>query len=249
MKKANLKQKTNPFLLVILLAVLFFSSCQDDDLRIVPSTKITTIEAPVSGFSKLAVSSPFTVYVTFSETEESVLVESNENLHQAIDVKTNGDELQISILKNTQISGEAVLNVYIKTKSLDRIQAMGASAVLLQNTLARNTLELNLEGACILQGQLEVGELDANIIGASILDLSGSSNQFNVRAEGASSMTGFVFETDILNAYVYGASNMNLTVNQKLSVTASGASMVVYKGNGIIENQKLSDTSKIVHVD
>ncbi len=247
--KEILTQKSKSLIFLTIISTLLFTACQDDDLYIVPSSRITTVAVPVSGFKKLQVSNAFKVHVTFSETEESVLVESNENIHPVIDIRQQGDNLYIGLYKNTKISGNAVLNVYIKTKYLDRIQAMGASIVELQNKLLNDDLEVNLEGACILKGQLEVDEIDANVIGASILDLTGYSNHFNLRAEGASIMTGFGFETQNLNAFVYGASNITLTVSEKLNVTASGASMVIYKGNGTIEYQKLSDTSKIVHLD
>lgn len=249
MKKSNLKQKTNPVYIILLSAILFFTACQDDDLHIIPSSQITTAEIPVSEFSGIQVSDAFKIIVTFSETEESVMLEANANLHQQINIQNTGENLRIGLYKNTSISGKAVMNVYIKTKSLNLIQAMGASIVELQNPLVGQALELSLEGACIVKGQLEVEEINANIIGASILDLTGNSKQFSVRAEGASIMTGFAYKTDNLNAYIYGASNVSLTVNQEINVTASGASMLIYKGNGTIKHQKLSDTSKVVHLN
>lgn len=241
--------QTKTILLAILTLGIFFTSCQDDDLYVVPSTKITTIEVPVSNLKKLSVSDRFKVFVTFSETEESVMVESNDNIHPLIDIYAEADDLRIGLYKNTKISGTPVLNVYIKTASLDRLRAMGASYIEFQNPLLNNALEVDLEGACMFVGQLEVDELVADILGASEMNISGNSNQFNITAEGASMMTGFNFVTNNLTANVYGASNISLTVNQKLNVTASGASIVYYKGNGIIESQKLSDTSKIVNMN
>ena len=247
--KKLLTQKSKTLLILVLISTLLFSACQDDDMHIIPSSRITTVEVPVSGFSKLNVSDAFTAFVTFSETEESVIIESNENIHSSINVKNQDDRLQVGLYKNTKISGKAVLNVYIKTKSLEQIVALGASMVELENTLLREDLEIDLEGACTFKGNIEVEQLHANAMGASALDLSGSSDQFNIRAEGASTMTGFGFETKNLNAVAYGASNINLSVSEKLNVTASGASMVIYKGSGTIEYQKLSDTSKIIHMD
>lgn len=241
--------KTKTILFAILTLGIFFTSCQDDDLHVVPSDKVTTIEVPVSVFNKLNASDIFKIYVTFSETEESVMVESNDNIHPLIDIYAEGDELNIGFYKNTNISGTPVLNVYIKTASLDRIRAMGATYIEFQNPLLSSTVEVDLEGACMFVGQLEIDELDANIEGASEMNISGSSKTFGIKAEGASMMTGFNFVTNNLTANIYGASNISLTVNQTLNVTASGASNVYYKGNGIIESQKLSDASKIVNMN
>ncbi|HSH19449.1 MAG TPA: DUF2807 domain-containing protein, partial [Draconibacterium sp.] len=65
----------------------------------------------------------------------------------------------------------------------------------------------------------------------------------------ASEMTGFDFACNNLKANLSGGSNISLTINQKLDVTASGASNVYYKGSGVIEKQNLKDASKIVKVD
>ncbi len=62
-------------------------------------------------------------------------------------------------------------------------------------------------------------------------------------------MRDFNFNTDNLDAYLYGASEVSVTVNQKLDVTASGASNVYYKGSGVVEHQNLSDSSKIEKMD
>lgn len=241
--------KTKVILLAILSLAFVFTSCDDDDVNIVPSDNVTTVEVSVSDFDKLSVSDIFKVYVTFSETEESVHVESNDNIHSVIDIYTQGNDLNIGLDENTKISGIPVLNAYIKTASLDRIRAMGASYIEFQNPLLGNTFKVDLEGACMFVGELEVDELVADILGASEMNISGNSEQFDIRAEGASMMTGFNFAANKLTANIYGASNISLTVNQELNVTASGASNVFYIGDGLIEYQKLSDTSKIVKVD
>lgn len=241
--------KTKVIFLAILSLAFVFTACDDDDVNIVPSGNVTTIEASISDFNKLSVSDMFKVYVTFSETEESVHVESNENMHSVIDIYTTENELNIGLYNNTTISGTPVLNVYIKTVSLDRIRGLGASYIEFENPLVGNTLEVDLEGACMFVGELEVDELVVDILGASEMNLLGNSERFDIRAEGASMMTGFHFATNNLTANLYGASNISLTVNQKLNVTASGASNVYYKGDGLIENQNLSDTSKIMKMD
>jgi hypothetical protein len=241
--------KTKTIFLAILSLGLFFTSCDDDDFNIIPSDKITTEEISVSNFNKLDVSSPFQVQITFSETEESVVVEANENLHQEIDVNVKDDKLYISLHDNTTISGTPVLNVYIKTSTLNKVAAEGASIIEFQNPLNTNIFEIEMEGACTFTGQLHVDEFYSQLIGASKMNISGNTDTFDINAEGASGMKDFDFACDNLNADLYGASNISLTVNQTLDVSASGASNVYYKGSGIIESQNLSDTSKIVKMN
>lgn len=241
--------KTKTILVAILSLGILFTSCLDDDLHIVPSNNITSKTLSVSGFNKLDISDPFIVQVTFSETEESVVVESNDNIHQLIEINQQGETLNIGLYKNSNISGVPVLNVYIKTSSIENIKAEGATKVEFQNQLVASYFEMEFNGASTFQGSLNVDELISKLYGASTMNISGISNSFEIRAEGASKMMDFNFETNSLNANLNGASDISLTVNEKLNVKASGASNVYYKGNGVIESMDLSGASNIVKMD
>jgi len=241
--------KTKVILLAILGLGFIFTSCEKDDFNVVPSAKVTTTSFSASNISQLDVSDVFNVYVSFSATEESVQVEANENLHSLIEMSQSGNKLIIGLQKNTSISGAPVLNVYIKTATLSTVKAEGAASVEFENLLKASKLDLEITGAAKVSGNIEVNDLVANLLGASILNVYGNSDSFDIDAEGASEMTGFDFVTKNLKASLSGGSNISLTINQKLDVTASGASNVYYKGSGAIEKQNLKDASKIVKMD
>lgn len=240
--------RTKVFLLAILSFSLIFTSC-NDDLSVVPSSKVTTTNFPASGVSQLDVSDVFNVYVSFSATEESVQVEANENLHSLIEMSQSGNKLIVGLQKNTSISGAPVLNVYIKTATLSSVKAEGASSVEFENLLETTRFDVEITGASKVSGSIKVDKLVANLTGASLLDVSGESNSFDIDASGASEMSDFDFVSNSLTANLSGASDIMLTVNEKLNVTATGASNVYYKGNGIIESQNLSDASKIINMN
>ncbi len=242
--------KTKVILLAILSLGTIFTSCVKDDFDVVPSTKVTTIDFPASGISQLDVSNVFNVYVSFSETEESVQVEASANIHSLVEMSQSGNKLIVGLHKNTTFTGGApVLNVYIKTATLSKVKATGTAFVEFENLLERSQLDLEITGAAEVSGSIEVDDLVAKLLGASILDISGNSNSFDIDASGASQMTGFDFATNTLKTDLTGASNISLVVNQKLDVKASGASNVRYKGSGVINNQDLKDASQIIKMD
>ena len=241
--------KTNVILIVIMSLGVLFTSCEKNDINVSPSGDVTTSNISVLKFNNLNVQDIFKVYVNFSETEESVQIEANSNIHQLVEIDQTGESLNIKLKRNTRISGIPVLNVYIKTKSLEKVKAEGAALVVFQNSLNGNILELELTGASNFIGSISVDELYSDIYGASNMDVTGSSNSIEINAEGACSMTGFEFETNQLKANINGASNVSLTVNQSLNVTASGGSKVYYKGDGVIVNQKVKDSSGIIKLN
>lgn len=240
--------KTKSFLAAILVLGVLFTSCEKD-FNVTPSNKVTSSTLNVAGINSIDISSLFHVYVNFSETEESVVIEANENLHSLIRFRQDGDRLDVSLAKNSQITGDPVLNLYVTTASLEEIIAEGAVKVEFVNQLVKSHFEIDLSGASHLKGSFETGILLATIEGASKLEIDGSSSTFQIDAEGASEMSGFSFTTDHLNANLDGGCEVALTVQQKLDVVARGASNVYYKGNGVIENQNLKDASKIIKVN
>ncbi len=245
--KKNKHMKTKTLIMGFLSVCMLFTSCENDELAINPSSNITTESFTASNITELDVESVFKVYITFSDTEESVTVEANENLHDIIDIVQDGSRLNIALERNSNIRGEVVLNVYIKTQYIDKISADGASSVAFENILAGNNLNLRISGASQFTGSLEVDELHANLYGASQINLTGSSNSFNIVASGASRMTGFGFETNTLTTDLEGASMVSITVNESMDITAREASMVNYKGDAEITKQQLTDASVIVN--
>ncbi len=241
--------KTNVFLVAILVLGVLFTSCQKEEFNVIPSNRVTSSNLEVTGINSIDVSSLFHVYVSFSETEEAAFIEANENLHSLIRVRQDGDRLVVDLENNSRISGDPVLNLYVKTASLKKVIAEGAVTVEFANQLVNDQFEVELTGASQLKGSVETGTFAANIEGASKLDMDGFANSFLIDATGASEMSGFGFITDRLEANLDGGCEVALTVQQNLNVDARGASKVYYKGTGVVERQNLKDASEIVKID
>jgi hypothetical protein len=240
--------KTIKFLSAILVASIFFTSCEKDEFDVVPSGRVVTQTVPATDINYLDVSSLFNVYVTFSGTEESVIIESNENLQSLIDVEHSNGRLIVE-LEDARIIGDPVLNVFITTKSIEKIVGEGAVTFKFENQLDNSHIEIELTGASKLSGNINTDVISAKIEGASKLDLTGFANNSSITAYGASDMTGFNFVTNKLNTKLEGGCSVSLTVQQSLKVDARGASKVYYKGTGVVESQKLNDASEIIKVN
>jgi len=232
-------------ILVVLFAVgILFTSCKKND-DVTPSNTVTTVNKTITGYSQLNVSDPFKVYVTFSDTEESIQIEANQNLQQYITCEKKNNQLVIGIDDNIDIKGTSTLNVYITTKQLDAFYAAGATTIQLQNELNGGNVSVELTGACTLNGTMFVNDLNIDITGASNLNISGTSASVDLDATGASNLKDYGFETNNFTCDLEGGCNVNLTVQQSLNVKANGASNVYYKGNGTVSSQNLSGGSTI----
>lgn len=240
--------KTKSILAVLFAVGVLFTSCKKND-DVTPSNNVTTVNKTITGYSQLNVSDPFKVYVTFSDTEESIQIEANQNLQQYITCEKKNNELVIYLDDNIDIKGASTLIVYITTKQLDAFSAAGATTIQLQNELNGGNVTVELTGACSFSGTMNIDKLNASITGSSNLILTGSSNSIELDATGASDFTDFGFETNNLTCDLDGGCDVSVTVEQTLSVKATGASNVYYKGNGVVSSQNLNGGSTIQKIN
>lgn len=237
--------KTKIITATIVLSGIFLNAC-DNVKDVIPSNNVITQEYTYSGYENIETESAFTVYVDFSDTEESIVIESNENLFEYIEVSKSSNNLKIGFRDNISIKGSATLNAYITTKNINGYSASGASKFIVEDDVVSDNVTVFLSGASQFAGELYVENLDVDMSGASTMNLEGESASFNVTASGASNVGDFDFSTEYLNVNFSGACTASLTVTDKMDVSASGASIVRYKGTAVINSQNLSGGSQII---
>lgn len=95
--------------------------------------------------------------------------------------------------------------------------------------------DLALSGASLAQLDVEVTELNFSLSGASQLRLAGKGETLHGTITGASLLSAFNYPSAQAKLIVSGASNAKVSVAQKLDVNASGASLILYRGNPQLE--------------
>ena len=241
--------KTKVFAIILASVNLFLYSCDINETQVIPDSKVTILQATFSDYEMIDASTAFSVYLTFSDTEESIEIEANDNLHKHIVVEKVGGVLKIGLEPNINVRGSATLNAYVTTKHISGYMASGASRFLVQSLIDFDEVSIYLSGASTFSGELEVNKLYADLSGASALNMDGTTNIFDLEASGASVMRDYGFETKSLNADLSGASNIYVTVDEDIDVEASGASILHYKGSAVIKNQDISGASMVKKMD
>tara|TARA_R110002072_G_scaffold63882_10_gene158576 strand:- start:743 stop:1459 length:717 start_codon:yes stop_codon:yes gene_type:complete len=234
----------NKLILTICSLSIFLSSCSRN--RVEPSATLSSKAHSISSFSKIDVSNAFEVFIRFSDTDEKLLIEANDNLHDYIVVNQRGTELEIRLKRNTSISGKSRLRAYITTTDLSVIEASGASAIYFENDFIATSLDLDLSGASSFNGNLFLDNLEIEGSGSSDFEIQGESKNLNFDLSGASSIEDYGFSiSEQIRAELSGASSSKLRVDGNMYIDASGASTFYYKGNGNIKSQDLSGSSSI----
>ena len=234
-------------MLVGLSALL--SACEKDN-TIKPSANVSTQERTIEDYSGIEISTAFTVDVTFSSTEEKIVIEANDNIHAYIDVIKSGNNLVIKLKDNINIQGNSTLKAHITTgNTLEQIFVAEASLVTLNNQLEATDVTVSLAGASILNGRIAAQSITVFADEASNVTLEGTADTFTVNASGASLVGSFDMITQYADLHLSGASNASVTANGTIDLTASGASVLTYKGSATVNRLDLSGASQIINAN
>ncbi|MFT3679737.1 MAG: head GIN domain-containing protein [Ferruginibacter sp.] len=199
-----------------------------------------------SSFTAIKVSGSIDLYLSQYETE-SVAVSASEEKYRD-NIKT---EVENGVLK-IYYDGDKIFNwknkklkAYVSFKNLEKLNASGASDVLVSGTITVPSLFIDCSGASDFKGAVKVNDLKIELSGASDAKISGTASNVKVHSSGASDVKGYELVTDYCDAEASGASDINITVNKEINVHASGASDIFFKGEGVIKDIHSSGASTV----
>lgn len=133
--------------------------------------------------------------------------------------------------------------ITIVMPELNSINFSGAvNARVYDFTAAR--LDVTLSGASLAQLDMNATEVYANVSGASQFRLTGEGQKIDGVISGASLMNTFDFPAREGRLIVSGASTARVTLSDQLRGDASGASVVLYRGNPAVD-MKVSGSSVV----
>ena len=231
------------FLLFIVFATAYSAKAQNE-LVIDANAEVRTVSG---SFNAIKVSGGIDLYLSQSNDEAIAVSASEDRFKQSIKttvdngvlkIRYDGDKLW-AMIKNKK------LKVYVSFKNLDRLDASGASDVVVAGIIAGNKLDLHLSGASDFKGAVKVNDLQLDLSGASDVKISGTAITVHIASSGASDVKGDDLKTEVCSANASGASDINIAVNKELNVHASGASKILYSGDALIKEMHSSGASKI----
>lgn len=198
-------------------------------------------------FHGISLSSAFDVYLTQGNTEAVAVSASDSKYIDRITVEVKAGILHIGYDSKGigWNSGNKKLKAYISFKDIDRLRISGACDVFISGTLKADNLSIDQSGASDLKGKLDVNKLTVELSGASDITVSGTATQLSVEVSGASGFKGYDLITEVCDAKASGASDIKITVNKEISASATGASDVNYRGNGMMKDVRSSGSSSV----
>lgn len=197
-------------------------------------------------FNAIKVSGSIDIYLSQSDEEAIAISASEEKFKAGIKTVVENNTLKIYFdgdktwsLKNKKMIA------YVSFKGLQRIEASGASDIIVAGSIDVPSLQMDLSGASDFKGAVSVTSLILNLSGASDIRISGKATTLFIESSGASDVKGYELSADMCTAKASGASDINITVNNELNAHASGASNIYYRGSGVIKEIHSNGSSNV----
>ncbi|WP_439880872.1 head GIN domain-containing protein [Pontibacter sp. MBLB2868] len=188
----------------------------------------------VSGFKGIDVSGGFTVEITQGNTE-SVRIEAEENLLD--NIKTQVRDGVLHIYNDHGVTTSKGMKAYITIKELNKVDISGGVKVLGRSTFKTNTMNLDMSGGSKVTLAIDARQVRADMSGASKVELSGKADELTMEMSGASNVDASELEAKNVKVGASGASKVKVYAKESLSIAASGASAVYYKGTPSITSE------------
>ena len=201
-------------------------------------------------FNAITVSGGIDIYLSQSDNEAIAVSASEDRYIDGIKTIIENNTLKIYYEGDKGWNRKNKnLRAYVSFKELEKLEASGASDIVVSDGIKVSSLLLKLSGASDFKGDVTVSTLKLELSGASDVVVSGTATVVNIESSGASDVKGYDLKADVCTAKVSGASDVTITVNKELNAHASGASGIYYKGQAVTKNVESSGASTISRKD
>ena len=217
-------------IIVTSILSLFMFSCNFDfNIGVQGNGNVITEERSIEGtFDQIEVSRGLDVYLTQGETT-SLSVQADENLHEIIITKVEGNILKIYADEN--ISYSEAQKVMVSFKNVTKISAASGSDVYGTNTITEEDLELDTSSGSDLELEVKVSSLNCGASSGSDLKVSGSADTLMARASSGSDINARNLTTQTTNAKASSGADIKVNVTKELTAKTSSGGDISYTGN------------------
>ncbi len=194
------------------------------------SGNVVTEEREVSGFDSVALSAFGEVIISQGD-DESLTVETDDNLMPYIQTEVRNGTLELGLARNTVPVPSRSLVFRVSVKELTALDSSGAGRFELDE-LDTDRLKVNLSGA----GDIKINSLNATdlaitVSGAGNVEVAGAVETQEITLSGLGNYAAPELESQAATVRISGAGGTSIWVQDSLDVVISGAGNVDYFGS------------------
>lgn len=237
-------------LVILSLAVLFaLPSCYIDGWNqgISGNGKVVEDVRDLDGFTGVKVSSGIDVYLSQGNSFE-VIVEADENLQEVILTEVEGKMLVVKT-ERVNIRNAKSKKVHVTLPELSALKISSAGDLVGQTPFSCEDLRISVSSAGDLSIEVEASQIDLDISSSGDANFAGSADEFNVSLSSAGDLNAFDLIAARVDVDVSSAGDARVHATEEISMSASSAGNIYYKGDARVMHSHSSSAGNISHRD
>jgi hypothetical protein len=212
----------------ILAAIsLLLSSCWFLGPSVKGNGNVTEEIRQVKEFDQIEVSRGMNVYITQGSPAKVVVIADN-NLHEVIETKVEGEVLKVYVNENIRWAKEK--KVMVTVEKLSRVETTSGSNSYSQNQIMSDDLELSAGSGANLHMEVNAKNLKADCSAGANIHLSGLAKEAELEASSGANLKGQELKADNCKMRASSGANVYATVTGRLEAKASSGGNVNYYG-------------------
>jgi putative autotransporter adhesin-like protein len=240
-------QKIMKRVVFTILSIMLFSAA-----AIKVSAQESSVQTrQVSGFSAIASSGPFNVYIKLDGTE-SVKVDADSNIINDIETVVEGNTLKIKFKDSDHQRYEHNVHkaeVYVSAKSLNALVNSGSGSTNVDGVISADNFKVVLSGSGSIKTSVKSGDLNATISGSGSIKLNGSTGDARIVISGSGQVEAKDLKTESANVVITGSGNVYVIAEKSVSAHITGSGNVEYSGNASVVNSRYTGSGRVNKVD
>jgi len=232
-----------------LILALSISSCYIDGWGTGISGNGNVVEESrdVTGFTAVEVSTGIDVFLT-QGNEFDVVVEADENLQEVILTELKGDRLVIRT-DHVNIRSAKSKKVHVTLPELTGLKISSAGDCVGETPFECQDLRLSISSAGDLTLEVDADRIDLDISSSGDAKLAGSAKELDANLSSAGDLNAFDLLAGKVDVSVSSAGDARVHATDEISMTASSAGNIYYRGNAQVVHSNSSSAGSIVHRD
>ncbi len=200
--------------LFLLVVVLGYSSCNDDDVDLClrGDGNVNEYVQTVGAFDEVALSGPINLNITQGAVQ-SVVIRAERQLYEPLIIEVDNGTLEVRYPKNvTCFDTNVGVWVDITVPDLEKVAISGQSEI-------------------ISTGDIDLDELTIDTSGEAYVSLTGNVDELAFNVSGEIIVENFDLQNNLQYIIVSGLADMEIRCEIELTLVISGAATIRYKGN------------------
>jgi len=210
---------TSVFLFVLLAAGALQGAGQKQDL---------SRTFPVGQFSSIEVEGNFKVFLYQSEAPYVKVLAPSDDMYEALDIRTTGGELRISVHRRT--FNLSRVELHIGFRELRELRVAGGLKLVTEGFLELGDFRIILEGGGNVDMKVKSASMEVISTGGAVFDLSGVTGRLSVKVAGAGHVNARELTAREVTFRVEGVGFGSVHATHLLDVKIEGVGKVTYQG-------------------